>query len=366
MKLFIYIFTTAVLLTHLSSCRDEINATGSYQHVPVIYGLLDQADTLHYMKINRGFVGPGNALEFSAIMDSNYFENMNAKVEELIGGNVIRSWDLRDTLLNNKDTNGVFYGPTHRLFYFSTANMDPLKEDATYRLTVNVDEGDLIVTGETRLVANFATSTNVSSPTAQMRFAKKPEEYQAQSLTFSKGTSVFANCRMNIKVTEYRGTIADTLFIPWNIFEGEAAGNTYSSAAQGQSFYQTIRNNLTNDNTITKRNLEGIEIIYTGGAIDFYNYLTVAKPSSSLSQNKPTYTNLTVTDGYQVIGLFSSRHEVRDYKPFVSSLSQSVRCIDANSTRELCQGTILGDYLFCSQHPQDVASGPSNKDYACQ
>lgn len=366
MKLFIYIFTTAVLLFQLTSCRDEINATGEYQHVPVIYGLLDQADSLHYIKINRGFVGPGNALDFAKEMDSNYFENMNAKIDELINGNVVRTWDLRDTLLNDKDTNGVFFGPTHKLYYFATDNGNPLREDATYRLTVNVDEGKLIVTGETKLVGSFATSTNISSPTTQFRFAKKAGEYQGQSFTFSKGTSAFANLFINIQIAEYRGTTPDTISIPWNIFEGEPNGGTFSAAAQGASFYQTIKNGLTNDNTITKRNMVGMEVIYTGGATDFYNYLTVSKPSSSLSQNKPTFTNLTATEGYLVVGLFSARHVVKDYKPFTSSLSQSVRCLDANSTRELCQGEILGQSLFCSQHPQDIASGPAHKDYACQ
>lgn len=367
MKLFIYIFTLTVLFFQLTSCRDEINASGSYQHVPVIYGLLDQADSLHFIKINRGFVGPGNALEFAQIMDSNYFENVNAKVEELIGGSIVRTWNLRDTLVNNKDTTGAFFGPTQKLYYFSTINADELKEDAVYRLTVNIDEGDVIVTGETKLISGgFATGTNnLNNLQTQMKFADKPGEYQAQSLVFSKGASVFANARMNILIAEYRDATSDTISIPWNIFEGEPTGSNYTAAAQGQSFYQTIRNGLTNDNTITKRNMVGIEVIYTGGATDFYNYLTVSKPSSSLSQNKPTYTNLSITEGYKVIGLFSARHEVKLYKPFISPLSQSVRCIDVKSTRELCQGAILGEFLFCSNHPQDVAIA-TKKDYACQ
>ena len=47
---------------------------GDFKETAVVYGLLDQSDSVHYVKINRAFIGPGNSLEFAQIPDSNYFE----------------------------------------------------------------------------------------------------------------------------------------------------------------------------------------------------------------------------------------------------------------------------------------------------
>ena len=353
-----------ILLLTFVSCKEEIEVTAKYKETPIIFGLLDQSEELHYIRINRGFVGPGNALEFAKIPDSNYFEKVDARIDELVGDKVMRTWNLRDTILNNKSTTGAFYAPEHKMYYFSTANEDKLRDDANYRLTVNINDGKVIVTGETKLVSGFAENNSLSSQTNSLKFAKLPGELISQSITFNKGTSAFADARLDIVITEYRGAQKDTITIPFKVFEGLPTGSVYSTSAQGQAFYPTIKNGLTNDNTITKRNLEGIKFTFTGGATEFLNYTTVSKPSSSLSQTKPTYTNLKATNGHQVLGLFSSRKSITFYKSFVN-LNQngqqtSFRAIDKNSTRELCQGTTLIESLFCSQHVND-----SNDDFFC-
>jgi hypothetical protein len=104
----------------------------------------------------------------------------------------------------------------------------------------------------------------------------------------------------------------------------------------------------------------------TGGAEEFYNYITVNKPSSGLAQSKPSYTNLSVTNGKRVVGIFSSRQTLKIFKPFYTSPQQAyIRAIDKKSTRELCQGPITGTYLFCSNHPGDNIVN-QEESYACQ
>jgi hypothetical protein len=100
----------------------------------------------------------------------------------------------------------------------------------------------------------------------------------------------------------------------------------------------------------------------TGGAEELYNYMTVNKPSSTLAQSKPTYTNLSIIGEGRVLGIFSSRQTVTFEKPFYVSAQQAyIRAIDKKSTRELCTGPITGTYLFCSPHPGDLT-----EPWACQ
>ena len=103
-----------------TSCSEKVDLIGNFQETAVVYGLLDQADTLHYIKITRAFIGPGSAVDIAQIDDSSYFNQVDATVTEVLNGVVTRSWQLRDTLVDNKDTIGSFYAPFQKVYYFKT------------------------------------------------------------------------------------------------------------------------------------------------------------------------------------------------------------------------------------------------------
>ena len=104
----------------LFSCSEKIDLIGDFKETAVVYGLLDHSDSLHYVKITRAFIGPGNAVEIAQIEDSSYFNTVDATIEELDGNNIVRTWILRDTTIENKDTNGLFYAPNQKVYYFQT------------------------------------------------------------------------------------------------------------------------------------------------------------------------------------------------------------------------------------------------------
>ena len=60
----------ALLVFGLSSCNEEIDFAGSASEAPVLYCLLDQADSIHYVKLTRAFAGNNNAVEVAQIADS--------------------------------------------------------------------------------------------------------------------------------------------------------------------------------------------------------------------------------------------------------------------------------------------------------
>lgn len=360
----IYFALLAFALLGLTSCREDVLINSEYKESPVIFCLLDQSEDIHFVKINRGFVGPGDALVFAKIPDSNYFENVSAKIEEWVNNVPVRTWQLDDTLLNTKDTDGAFFGPQQKVYYFNNG-AQKLRTDAIYRLTVDIEEGKLQVKGETKLVSGLALSHTLSQQTAQLKPAKDPGVYQSVTVSCDAGSSAFGSIKLYMDIAEIRGSDTTVVTAPWKLGEGVAVNGKLIYAGQGETFYTQIKAALTNDNTITRRNFLGFTAEYIGGANEFYNYILVNKPSSSLTQTKASFTNLTVTSGYTVVGLFSARNTFRVYKPFTSGTQAFVRSLDVNSTRELCQGAILNSYLFCSQHPGDIG-GANPKDYACQ
>ena len=374
-----FIFISLGLVV-LNSCNEKIELIGDFVETAVVYGLLDQADSLHYIKINRAFIGPGNALEIAQIADSSYFTNVEATISEYLNGNLTRSWLLRDTILDNKDTNGVFYAPEQKVYYFKTnptgfngviqpssnPQMTSLNPQAIYKIDIILNDGAFSVSAETELVRGITSAA--ATQNFNFKFANNPGEYTSTGITVSStGNSFILNTQLKITYDEWENNTYSEKSFFWNL--GEADVQPSSSkifTANGQTFYDLMKSNCSENLAITKRTFKGVTIKITGGAEELYNFIAVNKPSSGLAQSKPTYTNLSVTNGKRVIGIFSSRQTVEIYHPFYVSPQQAfLRALDKKSTRELCQGPITGLYLFCSNHPGDNVVN-QEESYACQ
>ena len=72
---------TLVML--LNACSTDVDLYADYKNITVVYGLLDSDKDTNYVKINKAFLGPGNALEIAMIEDScNYPYKLDAKIVE--------------------------------------------------------------------------------------------------------------------------------------------------------------------------------------------------------------------------------------------------------------------------------------------
>ncbi len=363
----------------LNSCSEKIDLIGDFKETAVIYGLLNQADTLHYVKITRAFIGPGDATQIAQIDDSSYFDQVDATISEKLNGITIRTWQLKDTLIQEKNTNGVFYGPIQKVYYFKTLATDAnegqvisqipsetsLNKNAIYTLKVILNNGEFEVNGETLLASGLTTTA--SSQNFTFKFSDNPGEYVSTSVAASStGNCFVVNTKLEIEYNEYIGNNKTLKSFDWNLGEVDVEPNSSKSfIAIGETFYNLVKSKVVIDPLITRRTFNGIRITLTGGAEELYNYMVVNKPSSSLAQTKPSYTNLSVTNGKRVIGIFSSRQTVTAYKPFFVGAGQAyLRAIDKNSTEELCSGPITGLLLFCSDHPGDNVVN-QEEPYSC-
>lgn len=376
MKLSLLLAITAILsLSVLQSCKEEIEITGDFKETAVVYGILDKADSVHLIKITRAFIGPGNSLQIAQIPDSNYFDNVSATISERISGNITRTWQLFDTIVQNKETNGVFYAPEQKVYAFysqgkdnsGSPNFQSLNDNATYELKIVINGGEsdeFTVTAQTGIVSGISTSSD--NLNYQFKFASNAQvtgEYATTSIFAQTGNSAVINTALTIHYSDFVGTDTIPQTIRWKLGEHEVSGTSESFIINGRTFYDIVSAHCeSGDPNVFKRNIEGITVTVVAGSEELYNYILINQPSTSLAQNKPTYTNLTATDDHPVIGIFASRYTHAVYHPFVSTLSQNIRCIDRNSTMELCIGPVTGQYLFCSQQPLDIATGQS---YAC-
>lgn len=372
MKLKSLVLSFAALTSLLfTSCKEDIDLIGDAEETAVVYSLLNQADSVHFVKINRAFLSNTNSLITAQIADSNYFQNVVATVKEVVNGNVTRTWILDDTLVENKEP-GAFFAPEQKLYYFKTSPTQPLLANANtvYDLEININNGEFLVTGSTPLVRGVAITspTGNNSPYSFATSNVQANGYGSPMITVSKGEAEIMNLSMKISFDEYIGSSFTTKTFTWVIDEIESIeSNSVKFFMNGQTFYTLIKDNATDNPAITKRKINNLELIVTAGSNDLKSYITINKPSSSLAQNKPTFTNLSASNGRKTVGIFSGRSTVKriklDWVP--SGSSNNIGAIDQNSMKELSQGTITGSLLFCTSNPNYNPNGSNPQPFFC-
>lgn len=354
------VFSFLVALFFLSSCSEEITMTNDQKETAVIYGILDQADTIHYIKINRAYSGTNNSLEVAQIPDSSYFKDVQAFIYEIKKGDTLRKWKLRDTLVSNKEA-GIFYGPTQKVYYFATTKDKPLLGESgrTYVFHGKFEKNKFEATATTELIYGNSLLYPVTNGN-NYGFANgtidKPE-YYSTGIKFKPGTAVTTNTTLRITIREYIGQTATLKSFDWNVGDLDISQGTTSTGinALGTAFYPMIAKNCTDNPAITKRQLASIELRVTFASDVLFNYLTLNKPSSSLAQNKTNYTNITATNGMRALGIFTARNLKTDTKLSSDIIGQNpVRAMDSQSTKELCLGYYTNNLHFCSDVPADI------------
>lgn len=330
------------------SCTTDVELEGTWRNITVVYGLLDKNEDIHYVLINKAALGPGNALEYATLRDSLEYDpaDVNAYIEEVVSGNVVRTFLLKDTTLNNKGADGIFYSGDHTVYYFNEANLD---ESASYKLYVEIaSSGEVIlVKGETELVGSFPISQPLKNfPGApsqpQISFANAnssiTDDYPPLGIKWNgPSTADRYEVKITLNYEEVTATSTAMRSIDWELGTISGASNTETNA-EGKSFYQwvdaKIKNNPTlNDPSILNRRFKGLDFTIVAAGEDLNTYINVNQPVTGVVQERPEFTN--IDNG---IGLFSSR----------TSESVDFKWLDKFSFEELCEGQYTYSLNFCT------------------
>ena len=110
----------------LSSCTTDVDLTAPYKSIPVVFGLLAAELATQWVRINRTWLGEGDQTQVAQIADSSEYDptRLHAQFVEVINGIDGRVFELNDTLLQDKEDDGVFFAPEHREYFVSTRHQD--------------------------------------------------------------------------------------------------------------------------------------------------------------------------------------------------------------------------------------------------
>jgi hypothetical protein len=286
------------------------------------------------VKINRAFLGEGNAFDYAQIPDSTEFteDQLTGQIQRLDAqGNVAESFTLQDTILDNREP-GIFNGPQHKLYYFNGV-LDP---SATYRFHAIAKGEELTAT--TILVNNFSPNPTLISPIGRLGLATVGgySNYTVRWDSGLNGKRYELSYRFNYAEVVGEDTIEKsfTQFVGSAIAGTSNGGEDLQAVIEGETFYSTVASEVTahSAQNVSKRLYRGVDLIWAVASPELHTYLQLASPISGVVEDRPQFSN--VTNGY---GLFTSR--------FFREV-QGKQLNDASGT-ELMEGQYTGGLEFC-------------------
>ena len=283
----------------ISACSTDVDVIGNWKETTVVYGLLNQNDSLQYVKVNKAFLGDENALVMAQEYDSlNYGTELEIVLERIKNGSVIESFILQRDTTVVKD-NGVFFYPNQVLY---KTNQD-IYDDSKYTLSVtNTNTGNKVSASST-LVKDFAIDKPKSSESVNWNLISS--DYKVKWQSAQNGKMHQLNIRFYYTEKNNTTSVTENKYIDWVFTTDESnttdGGEDMEVAIDGQSFYTFIASMIAVDPNLT-RTIGTLDFTITVAGDDFTTYMDVNQPSTGVLQEKPIYTN--IENG---IGLFSSR-----------------------------------------------------------
>ncbi|MGQ0828351.1 MAG: hypothetical protein ACT4ON_08150 [Bacteroidota bacterium] len=336
-KSFVYpLFAITILL---SACSTDLDVIGNYKETMVVYGLLDQSQPKQYIKINKAFLGEGDALHFAQIKDSVQFVNaLNVVLKRFKGPNQIGS----DIPLSPDNTipknSGVFYSPDQANAIYSTTAT--LFSDSEYMLVIKNSETGNEVSARTSLISDFSFTAPFAGSTAfNFVNVNNPDQPFTVEWNSAKNGKLY-QLTIRLNYTDYLDNNSDNVVddsvdqvLDWVLGtqKSERLDGTekISNVSRGKDFIEFIGNQLAPYPNLFKRKAGNVELRVLAAGDDLNTFIEVNAPSTGIIQEKPEFTN--VTNG---LGIFSSRF---NKAPF---------------TRPLYYITL--DTLACGQYTKDL------------
>ena len=297
------------------SCSTEVDLYSDYKDITVVYGLLDYSKDTKFIKINKAFLGPGNALDIALIDDScNYPGKLNCRIIEsrasAEGSTYTQTRVLNvDTITVHNKQLGIFYAPD-QLVYYTTDRINPNNSRYKYMYTLEIDRGDTILTassavvgGERFAIPQAIMSFSTVTPSGTLKWTECPNAVVYDASVEFRYVEVW-----NGNDTVPRSINMEMGYYPLSSLLYEF-GN-YSLSYPNASFYDKLKRSMGADtlNSNVERLVfePSLTIKISAGGVELYNFISVNGPSSSIVQSIPEYSN--VNGGY---GVFSSRTTIQ-------------------------------------------------------
>ncbi|OFY84387.1 MAG: hypothetical protein A3F72_01070 [Bacteroidetes bacterium RIFCSPLOWO2_12_FULL_35_15] len=313
----------------LSACSTDLEVIGNYKETLVVYGLLDQSQPKQYIKINKAFLGEGNAFAYAQIKDSVQFINsLSVRIKRLSDGS---EYNLSPDNTVPKDP-GTFYGPDQSNAIYSFASAPGMiNTSSDYQLIIKNNETGTEVSSKTSLVTDaiITSPPNNLSPVGFVIPTNNNYNFHVNWTTGKNAKIYQLIIRFNYIDSTSTGNIANSLdwFFPEQTTNDIKGGEQMAVEFRGQEFLHFIGTHIVDDPNVLRRIPGKVDFLLISAGEELHTYMEVNKPSTGIIQEKPVFTN--ITNG---LGIFSARlNKAPLSKPLKPNTTNSSATLDSIS-----------------------------------
>ncbi len=316
MKKIWFLFSISIA-TFFGSCSNELNLIDDWRDVTVVYTLLNQQDTAHYVVVQRAYLDPAtNAFVQAQIPDSIYYAANDITVELRNSATDFKYATLQrvDAAAEGITVDQGVFASSPKWLYKTTYNIQQgLVQDPNrkFKIVVVKNDGEPEVVAETNIVKDFTfnnpqTTYNFPYNNSASNSVQKINWQKAPNASIYDITLVFTYREIPVA----NPSLAQNKTITWNVirgFEPSTGGVSPNLEVElnSRGFYSFVANNLEPDPTVRRCALNITTIIDAGGA-DLAAFMRSKTNVGGLaSAFNPINYYSNVTSGY---GIVSSRY----------------------------------------------------------
>lgn len=296
---------TLVCTTFLfSACDNEIELNAPYKEIGVIYGLINPDDDTLSVRIQKAFLGKGNANDMAQITDSVYYGDiLDVQMQRIQNGTVTSTFPLVRYIGTDKE-DGVFPSSPNILY---RSNGENIFRDSDYRIVVKNTQSGHIFSATTPIVDSMKIVRPTRQASSLIQFSNEDFTYNVEYLSGKNGKVFTLTLRFwYFEEVTGSGVPGVNKYLDWNfpnkILEDPTNVETITVPIKGEDFYEFLGENIPVNPSVF-RIAGGIDFIFMSGAEFLANYVAISQSTTSVLTTAPYYSN--VVGG---TGIFSSRY----------------------------------------------------------
>lgn len=281
------------------SCDNTIELEAPWQETGVIYGLLNAADSIQYVRIQKAFLGKGNAIAMAQNPDSIYYPDiLDVKLYRVLNGVLLDSFPLTRILGPDK-VDGLFPSSPNILYKTNGESIDP---DSEYNLVVKNQQTGYAFSAQTPIVDAITIIRPNNSTDTIVRWATNT--VKIEYVPTINGKLYNLTIRFHFQEQDMAIGILEPKFIDWTVanevIQDPANAGSIRREIDGDRFYEFVASKLQPGNYL--RYAGKLEFIFTTGEHFLADYINIHSSATTSLITPPNYSN--VKGG---VGIFSSR-----------------------------------------------------------
>lgn len=296
-------FYTTILL--FSACDNDFDLVTEKVEIPVVYAIIDAADTAQYFRVERAFVDENvSAVTIAQNPDSLYYPDAVVTLTRLSNE---ESWVMEKVDGNEEGyprEDGAFATTPNTLYKLRTDDIDlvPLEE---YKLTIDIGVNNPIVEATTTLIEPpFLPTPQDGSQGGGLNI----DPTRAFKINWGdNSTLAIYDSYVRFFYDETSGGTTTSKSIDWQLLKNDTQNEI---DAVSRSFYSLLAASLIEDVNITRQQ-RGASFTLISGSAEIADYIRIGQANLGITSSGeiPLYDG-SLSYG---LGLFASRYtELRD------------------------------------------------------